>query len=111
MLVEIVEEGNYTNFLGYERAVLVVSLEDCIHCKEYKPVIELVAGRLPDVRFGVAVLKRGTRYLTKLKTDFKLEGVPTTLFLKRGLEVHRIEYAEMNDEKIYAMIKEKLMDM
>lgn len=58
----------------------------CGPCKFYSPVFEQVAGTVEGVKFA----KLNTDEWTEGATQYNVQGIPTTLFLKDGEEVDRL---------------------
>jgi thiol-disulfide isomerase/thioredoxin len=108
MSLERITDNNYAAFMGYEKAVLVLSMTWCGPCRRYKPVLSSVAKDMSDVKFGVADLDEG--HLIKLKRDFpEPKYIPTTILLRAGKEVYRFDGAQLDSEKLSVIVKENLM--
>lgn len=101
-LVEITND-NYDDFKLAPRAVLVATLSDCIHCETYKPAITQVTEKMPEIRFGEAVLDRGM--LGKFKRDFPyLQATPTTIGLEKGREIFRFAASLDSPEMVFQLL-------
>lgn len=90
MAVESINDANFGGFCRNEKAVLVFSLSTCPACKSYAPVVDRLAKRLMDVKFGQAILDKLPRdgvvhqVFWELHEGRSTVGYPTTLVLQMG---------------------------
>ncbi len=67
-----------------ETFILLISQENCIHCKEYKPVLERVLKEYNKTAYEI--IWQDIRNVEELNKIFNISGTPTTVFINDGVE-------------------------
>jgi thiol-disulfide isomerase/thioredoxin len=66
--------------------VLVISRDDCSHCKAYLPVLNKVGKTYNLKFFDISQTNLSTDDLTYLRNVSNISGTPTTVFIENGIE-------------------------
>lgn len=86
------ELKNITDLNNNENSLVLLSTEWCGPCRMLKPVIDKISndGLYSDISFYQLDIGDHTKDINKTIIDnFKVTGVPTLIFFKRGEEVYR----------------------
>lgn len=95
-----VSDATFDRVLTAPKAVVDFWSPTCPHCMNYKPVFEAVAGEMGD---GILMAEAETSQSPASAALFNVRGIPATVFLVEGREVHRVE-GEMTRPELVAAI-------
>ncbi len=107
MEVQVVDDGNYGEFLKAPAAVIAFGIASCVPCNEYDPVLKWAAGRFPAVLFGKAQLHLPGA-CREIKQRYTFDTFPTTHFYKGGQLVHTAE-EKLDGDALAACIGQYLL--
>lgn len=85
-------------------AVVMFSASWCGPCKMMEPFFDEIAGENPDTAFFKVDTssKKDAAKMEKIAEDYNVRGLPTTVFVNKGEEVHRttggLRKFELNEE-------------
>ena len=90
-----------------EEFFFVVTQDGCSHCESFVPVLEktLNSKKITGYNFNISKLSESDN--KKFEELFKIEGTPTTIFIKDGKEVSLLQriYGEASEEQIIQKLK------
>ncbi len=81
--VEEVSDANYKEFTDAKAAVVAYGLATCEPCTQYDPILEEIAAKFPEVKFGKAKMHVPGR-CREIKKQHTFETYPTTHLFAGG---------------------------
>lgn len=87
-LIKISGEELLTKLEQKDTFILLVSQEGCIHCEEYKPILNrvLTENNINAYELDLTKLRQNEEMYKKISSIFNTDGTPTTIFINDGIE-------------------------
>jgi predicted bacteriocin transport accessory protein len=85
----------------------VVTQDGCSHCESFIPVLESTLNKEKIVGYNFNLSKLSEDDNKKFEELFKIDGTPTTIFIKDGQEISILQriYGEASEEQIIQKLK------
>ena len=101
-----VSDENYGEFTSAAAAVVAYGIASCEPCTEYDPILQEVAARHPEIRFGKAKMHVPGR-CRDIKKLYTFETYPTTHLFSKGKLVLTRE-GKVDAQELSALINDHL---
>ena len=101
-----VTDANFKEVLGAHLAIVDFWSPMCSHCMDMKPVVEELAKEKND---SILIVGADVDKAKKTSDKYNVEGLPTLIFFRDGVEVHRTE-GSMPKKELLKQIKKAFGD-
>jgi thioredoxin 1 len=99
---QVLKDATFDQALSAPKAVVDIWSPSCPVCVSYKPIFEEVAAQTgSDVLMAEVLADENP----KTASTYKISGIPATIFLVNGKEVHRVEGGMTKAELIAEMAR------
>ena len=88
------------SFSSTGNVILQFYADWCGPCRRLSPIVETVAGLMPNIRF----IKINRDFFLDLSADFKITSIPTLIFLRNGKEIGRYDGGPLTEKALTTLI-------